>query len=252
MSYPSLNASSKALPPPSPNKKRLLPSFTKRRSSSHDDLPMQAPPRPIQQVSPPSSYSTPTLGSGAQIVSTPEEALNAWRRESIDMRNQQQRGRESGQGFFDSERSLSQSSSQRNSTSNNQQLPSPPSSSVGRSRTYSISAPTPTLPAPLNPSSFTATLLSSKSVKLPRQPFPAVEQGDQSTLVQLQIAGQTFIIPLANLQRSSSNLAHFVHACLDIDNEIESDEGGAGGGTSFSETDDDEGRGTSQRWSSDS
>lgn len=238
MSYPSLNASSKALPLPSP-KKRLLPSFQMRRSSQ--DLPMQAPPRPLQHFDlPPSSLSTPSLGSGAQIVSTPEEALNSWRRESIDAaRNQQDQGRDfnpAGQGFYH-QRSLSQTSS----SHRNSQLPSPPSSVSATT----MSIP---LPAPLNPTSFTATLLSSKTVKLPRQPFPAVEQGDQSTLVQLQVAGQTFIIPLANLQRSSSNLAHFVHACLDIDNEGESD----AGGMHSDQTDEDEGRGASQRWSSDS
>lgn len=227
MSYPSLNASSKALPPPSSPKKRLLPSFVQKRRSSHD-LPMMAappPPRPLHTHSSPAG----TLGMGAQVVSTPEEALNSWRRESVELklldRNRQSLSVVPGE--YSPQRTLSSRRPSYTSVQEEDQLPSPPSSSAGsapdmdRSRISQQSFPPPTMPAPLASTSFSSTLLSSKTVRLPRQPF-AVESN--TTLVQLQVAGQTFIIPLANLQRSQSNLAHFVGACLEIEDESDANE----------------------------
>ena len=249
MSYPSLNASSKALPPPSPNKKRLIPSFVQKRRSSHD-LPMQAPPRPQLSLS---SHSSASLGMGAQVVSTPEEALNSWRRESIDLQNLDinraslygSTSESSHGGPGSARRSLSSRRPSYTSVAEEEgdSLPSPPASSAGsaseamdRSTSHHSSYPPPSMPAPLSSTSFSATLLSSKTVRLPRQPFAVESSAGQTTLVQLQIAGQTFIIPLANMQRCQSNLAHFVGACLEIDHESDAGGDSETGGGLFSES----------------
>lgn len=92
---------------------------------------------------------------------------------------------------------------------------------------------------------FSALLLSHKSVFLPRQPFPQGEVGvgaapaALSTLVQLQVAGSTYIITSESLERygASSALALFISSCIEMNDSRKSPH--TDGTFSDCETDDD-------------
>jgi hypothetical protein len=252
MSYPSLNASSRALPPiapgPSPRKKLFIPVFHRR--SSHD-LPMMdlVENQQQQQRSPSSSASVPQnlaqLGqlppptrpsAGQNFHSSPAlgETLKGWRRSRTDSVQ------------------TSRDSVLRPPRPYRDQIPSAPasgsSSPLAKNKPI-ISSPHPTTSTsphtpptkprrhsppivPRIPASFDAVLLSLKSVSLPCQP-PRIDacssssSAGPSTLVQLHIAGQTFLIQLEKIQRSSSFLFDFVTACLAMEEEATSPTGGS-------------------------
>ncbi|CED83825.1 hypothetical protein [Phaffia rhodozyma] len=65
---------------------------------------------------------------------------------------------------------------------------------------------------------FNAILLSQKTMQLPSQPagFPS-SQRKSLTLIQLQVAASTFVIPMELIARYPSHLARFISGCTDDD-----------------------------------
>jgi hypothetical protein len=110
--------------------------------------------------------------------------------------------------------------------SRNQRLISPrPTASF-----HQASSPKPTAPlqaVPQLPADFfNAIFLSQKTVHLPPQPFSANPgSAAPGTLVQLQIVGSTFIIPLATNNRYPSYLARFATGCTALDEAVMESDG---------------------------
>lgn len=253
MSYPSLNVRSAALPPPATptrNRSRFLSHLSLSRSKSSDsdaELPLMTMPdsplspngaRPTSQTGQPSSEPASlwerrsgmsTIGSinwghgrSASVIPTASSTSSP------------ASARLSDQYIFRSASSdgVPQASDLPALPSSPKPVlpPRPPRAFRLRSppcpqpallvELASIPALVPARPPPPRPElnlsvdTFAAVLISQKTVTLPPQP-PSVSSAAAplETLVQLQVAGSTFIISLRSIERYPSHLARFANGC---------------------------------------
>lgn len=213
MSYPSLNARSAALPPVTPPKSRkfLLHISLSRKSHDHDLPLMTIPDSPLLWDD---VQKRPSIMAGPEIDKSASVSLTS--------------STLSDQYLFRSSSSVAN-----------------PRFAAGHSRNYSAeplisprptafvhqtSSSKPTVPlqaVPQLPADFfNAIFLSQKTVHLPPQPFSANPgSAAPGTLVQLQIVGSTFIIPLATINRYPSCLARFATGCTALDEAVMESDG---------------------------
>lgn len=237
MTYPSLNARSAALPPVTPPKSRKFLSHISLSRKTHDhDLPLMTIP------------GTPLLWDDVQertsimaglARTTPQEAIGRWRRSrSSTVSSHRSHGKSTSVSLTSS--TLSDQYLFRSSSS-----VSNPQFTAGHSRSYSagpLVCPRPTASVHQTSSSkptgplqavpqlpadfFSAILLSQKTAHLPPQPYSAnPRSAAPGTLVQLQIAGSIFIIPLATIERYPSHLARFATGCTALDEAVMESDG---------------------------